>query len=291
MGDQWLPVSVIVRTFNEARWIADTLDALLAQDYPAEVEVLVVDTGSTDGTLDIVRQSFTRVWHYRQPYTPGGALNVGARATQYPLIVNLSADAKPASTAYLRALVHPLLEDANVAATFGRDLPRPGALPSQARDLATWFPASSTLDAAQRFSNANACVRRSVWERHPFDENIKSTEDLLWARQVLADGYCIVYAPEATTFHTHSPACREVFIRAKRQRIALSTLAPSESRFSLWRALRFWGGLSLLDVHFAIKHRYPPRKWFYSWVFRACQAWGVYQGALSARRMAEERDQ
>lgn len=272
------PVSVVIRTFNVAPWIGETLAAVRSQDYPGEVEVLVVDSGSSDRTQVIAATFSARVLCLPFPFTFGGALNFGDAAAQHSLLVHLSADATPAHAGYLRALVSPLLEE-GVAATFGRDLSRPWASPSQARDQETWFPAERGLDPAQRFSNANACIRKEVLAQFPFDESLPGTEDLEWARRVLHAGYRIVYVPEATTLHTHSRSLHQVFQKARLERAALRSFSPDEAAFPVWAALRFWVGLSLLDMKYAVSHRYPLRQWFHPWAFRAAQALGLYQGA------------
>lgn len=279
MPEIWPSVSVVIRTLNVASSIQATLTALVGQDYPGEIEIILVDSGSTDGTLSKIKDFSVRTLRYQTAYTPGGALNYGDSHARHPILVHLSADAEPATRHYLQSLIRPLVKDDRVVATFGRDLPRPDAVPSQARDLATWFPDTGPVDPTERFSNANASVRREVWEEFPFDDQLPSTEDLHWARRVLAPGYRIVYAPEATTLHTHSSACREVFRRARRQRAALCEIAPEEAQFTAWDAFRFWIGLGLRDLCHAVMRRYPLSQWLHPFLFRGCQAWGLYRGA------------
>lgn len=281
MASIYPPVSVVIRTLNVESWIQETLLALTSQDYPSRIEILIVDSGSTDETLTIAAEFPTQILHLPSPFTFGRALNFGDESAQHPLIIHLSADAAPAHTGYLKAIVAPLAEE-TVAASFGRDLPRPFARPSQARDLETWFAEEAQLDAAQRFSNANACVRRDVCARFRFDESLPATEDLEWARRVLKAGYDIVYARQATTLHTHSPSLGRILRTARIQRAALKTFSPHEAAFSPWAAFRFWIGLSLLDTRYAIERRFPLRQWFHPLGYRAAQAVGLYQGAHSS---------
>jgi rhamnosyltransferase len=283
MSSIYPPVSVMIRTFNVEAWIQETLATLVTQDYPGEVEILIVDSGSTDGTLAIAAQFPTEILHLPVPFTYGNALNFGDERAQHPLIIHLSADATPAHTDYLRVIVAPLADE-NVAASFGRDLPRLSAPPSQARDLETWFPAQRHLDPAQRFSNANACIRREVWSQFRFDESLPATEDLEWARRVLNAGYEIVYAHQATAFHTHSSSLGTILRTARIQRAALRVFLPQEAAFSLWAAFRFWVGLSFLDVEYAIKKKFPFWQWFHPWGYRAAQAVGLYQGAHTSQK-------
>jgi rhamnosyltransferase len=274
-------ISAIVRTFNEARWIGETLSALRGQNYPIPIEIIVVDSGSTDNTLEIAAPLADRIVNLSPgTFTFGRALNRGAETATGELLLNLSADATPIDTDYLRSLIAPL-EAPEVVATFGRDCPRPDASPSQARDAETWFPATRSLDPARRYSNANACIRRSIWEQFPFNEILKGAEDLEWARRVLTAGHRIVYVPEAMVSHSHPPSPRDVYARAFRQRRTLCSLDPVERGFSPGHALRFWLGISTLDFIYALRHHYAIQWFFHIPLYRAAQAWGLYQGARS----------
>ena len=75
-------VSVVIRTYNEARYLEELLLGIAAQERPDfDVEVVLVDSGSTDGTLDIASQHGARIVHIRkQDFTFGRSLNVGCRA-------------------------------------------------------------------------------------------------------------------------------------------------------------------------------------------------------------------
>jgi rhamnosyltransferase len=271
-------VSAVIRTRNEGAYLGSVLQALLDQDYADGVEIIIVDSGSTDDTLSVARQFGVRLIEIRpEEFTFGRALNIGSEAARGEFLVNLSGHAIPVEREYLEHLTAPF-EDPIVWATFGRDVPLPGCCPSQARDVETWFP-DAWIDRSRFFSNANACLRRRAWETFAFDEEVTGAEDAKWAQQVLATGSRIVYVPTATAYHSHTCSPRFIYIRAVRETTALKEIDPARAQVSVLRALRHWLGTSALDLAYAWRHRSHPKWYFHIPVYRACQAWGLYRAS------------
>jgi rhamnosyltransferase len=193
-------ITVLIRCRNEARHLGPVLEAVRAQERVADFEVLALDSGSSDGTLDILARHRVRV--ERLPlgeFSFGHALNVGTELAHGDLVVYLSAHCRPAGPGWLAALVAPFT-DPSVVASYGRQLPVPGMNPIEALTTARLFP--SAPPAGVSFSNANAAVRCSAVRARPFDEDIPAAEDHLWACG-LAPGERIAYVPEAAVYHSH----------------------------------------------------------------------------------------
>jgi rhamnosyltransferase len=270
--------SVIIRTKNEAQRLSDVLNSLKSQDYDGGVEIIVVDSGSTDGTVEIAREHGARVIEMTpETFSFGRALNVGARASRGEFLVNISGHAVPVHNTYLQTLLAPY-SDPNVVATFGRDLPFPDACPSQARDVETWFP-SEQVEFGQYFSNANSSVRRSAWEEQPWDETLPGAEDAHWAQQMLSRGYRIVYVPKALVYHSHSNSPLFVYRRAVRETRGFKAFDQSRAGYDLAGALRFWLGMSWLDIRYTLETRRNPLWIFHILAYRGAQALGLYWGA------------
>jgi hypothetical protein len=104
------------------------------------------------------------------------------------------------------------------AAVYGKQEPLPDSSDFDKRDLWTTFGAERRVQRGQDyfFHNANSLIRRSLWERMPFDEEINGVEDRAWAKQVLAEGYQIIYAPLASVHHYHGIHQGRNEARAKR---------------------------------------------------------------------------
>ena len=199
-----MDVSIVIRARNEAASIGKVIDAIHTQDFDGQLEVIVVDTESDDGTVQIATEkNATIVPIAREIFTWGKALNVGAAAGTGEFIVNLSAHAVPADPKWLRNLIAPLKQDKKVAAVFGRQLAIDHADPFEAVELTLWFPDWPEPRISGSFSNANGALRRSLWEQYPFDEDLMISEDTVWAKKMTNLGYETMYQPLARVYHNH----------------------------------------------------------------------------------------
>jgi rhamnosyltransferase len=248
--------SVIVRAKDEARTIGHTLSLL--RDQTVVPEVIVVDSGSTDGTLEIARRACDRLIEIPpHEFTFGRALNVGARAATAPVHFALSAHCCPERPDWIeRSLTH--YERDDVAATAG------------ARALPDGSPLRATLrqDAEHArshpywgFSNHASSWRASVWERFPFDEHIEAAEDRDWAFRVLDAGWVIAIDPALWVGMSHvwRSGLRSFYRRRKREARALATFAPLDP-YGLRECLREWWSELPDDRHSPLLHRLDYRR-------------------------------
>jgi len=269
-------ISVIIRTKNEAEHIAEVIRRLKEQRYDGSVEIIVVDSGSADGTVEIAEKEGARVIRIKpEDFSFGGALNTGISNAGGEIIINLSGHSVPVHEDYFLQMIAPF-ENPVVAATFGRDVPWPDECPSQTRDVLQHFPPSG-LDG-NRFSNANAAIRKNIWERIRFDESLTGSEDLLWAKQVMNLGYRIEYIPQAEVFHSHGPSPKFVYKRAYRESRSLNAFLEKKELFGKKKFLRFWLSNTIRDAGFAMKRGYSLKWLFHIPVYRLFQSVGLYKG-------------
>jgi rhamnosyltransferase len=196
--------AVVIRARNEVRWIGRVLDGVLQQTVAADV--VVVDSGSTDGTLKVAAARGVRVVPIpASSFTYGGALNTGIASTSADVAVALSAHAVPVDDRWLERLLAPFV-DPTVAATYGRQLPHPGLDPFRAREVRDYWGAEAREDSPGdvRFSNSNGAVRRAAWGEQHFDEGLPYSEDDRWAVWALGRGRRVCYVPEAAVYHSHA---------------------------------------------------------------------------------------
>lgn len=196
-------ISIIIRAKNEAAWIRRCLTAASLQDYPNR-EIVVVDNESDDETSEIVRDFNCKVVGISESeFSYGRALNRGVEVSEGELLVCLSGHCVPVHNKWLDRLAVNF-GPAEVAAVYGRQEPLPDSNTFDKRDLWNTFGLDRKIQVKDSFfHNANAMLRRSVWERIPFDEEINGVEDRDWAKKVIAAGYHIVYEPQASVYHHH----------------------------------------------------------------------------------------
>jgi len=195
-------ISVLIRARDEALGLPATLEAIARQRIDLPVEVVVVDSGSTDGTVALATAAGARVVHL-ETYRPGLAVNVGMRHVRGPIVVLISASAFPADDGWLAALVEPLRDgDEHLAGAFGRNLPVRGVSPIEEPLLRRIFSETAT---GAPLSFTNAAIRRDVWERYPCDEAIASGggDDREWAARVRRAGYRFAYVPGSAVHRSH----------------------------------------------------------------------------------------
>ena len=226
-------ISIVVPTFNGAATLPALLDAISRQRIEHQVEVVAIDSGSTDGSVELLRSARVRLITIpAATFNHGLTRNLGIDASAGELIVLTVQDAVPASDTWLAALTRPLALDPCLAGTFARQLPRPDAGALTRHYLSRWFASSesartvavtgaelealSPLERLDRctFDNVCSCIRRSVWQQHPFRET-PIGEDVEWAREVLLSGQQIAYVPSATVVHSHERSPSYEFDRTR----------------------------------------------------------------------------
>ena len=236
--------SIVIRAYNEERWLPDVLHAINNQRY-RDFEVVLVDSGSVDRTRDIGAAAGARVVRLRtEDFTFGHSLNVGVREARGSFIAIVSAHAIPADEWWLERLIEPLRQP-DIAIVFGRQRGHASSKFSEARDFERLFPAEpQRMDDEHLFANnANSAVRRDLWESHPFDEGLPGLEDIEWAKHWLFDGrLAAVYEPRACVIHVHNESWAQVRHRFHREGIAgrwVSYRITRQIPIECWREFRW----------------------------------------------------
>lgn len=195
------PVSVIVRTKNEVATLERAVSSLRRQTV--DVEVVVVDSGSTDGTLELARRlADTLVELPPERFTYGRSLNLGAAAAAGSILFALSAHCVASSDEWVeRSLAYYAAED--VAGTTGDPIGPDGGLLTGSR---TVTPADVLANPHWGLSNHASSWRRQVWEEVPFDESAESCEDKLWMWTLMRSGWVFVVDPALVVDSSHRRA-------------------------------------------------------------------------------------
>ncbi len=197
-------LSVVIRSRNEAAWIGRCLFAL-AHQRRAPLDVIVVDSESSDETVAIAERMGARVLRIRAAeFSYGRAINLGIAAARHEACAVLSAHCIPVNDLWADYMAAALSGDGSVAGVYGRQEPLPDSSAFDKRDLWLTFREERILQSKDIFfHNANSALTKATWERFPFNESINGQEDREWGQRVIAAGYAIRYEPEARVYHFH----------------------------------------------------------------------------------------
>ena len=220
-GSSTPETSIVVRTFNEARHLGPLLDGIARQSYTNH-EVIVVDSGSYDGTLEIADQRADRVIRIdSRDFTFGYSLNVGVREARGRYVAIVSAHALPVDERWLERLIDPLRDD-STAMVYGRQLGVASSKFSERLDFHRTFGSRPrTLRPPDFFANnANSAIRKDLWSQRSFDEHLTGLEDIEWSKYWMERGYHVVYQPDAGIYHIHEETWRQVRRRYYREAVA-----------------------------------------------------------------------
>jgi len=274
--------SIVIRARDEGAHLGRLLDGITLQDL-GNVEIVLVDSGSTDDTAAIADAHGARVVRIDPArFTYGRALNLGCAAARGPACVLISAHCVPANDRWLARLLEPL-RDPSVAAAYGKQLPLAGTRPYEQRNLLHGFPFGSRRQTSHFFfHNANAVVRREVWERTPFDETLPGLEDREWARRVLSAGWQIVYEPMAMVYHHHAETLGQIYTRAYREAVAVRRIEPDFAQSPARFLVNYLKGVQR-DVRFVRRYGRPWRDVLDLVPERLAEVWGTYRGVNAGR--------
>ena len=200
-------VSIIMRSFNEGWAIRQSINSVFNQDFEGEIELIIIDSGSSDNSIEIIKQD-GRARLIEIPlgsYVPGPVLNKGAREASYDWIVYLNADAEPKNDRWLAELIAPCLEDPKYGVAFSRQIPRPDCKAVYAHDYDRCFgPQRESIDWEHFFSMVSCITHRSVIETEPIREDLQYAEDDEWTRRLIKKGYKVHYAIASIAIHSHN---------------------------------------------------------------------------------------
>lgn len=280
-------VSIVIRTLNEGKWLRQLLEAVGSQALSqGGHETIIVDSGSTDGTLDIAREYQCRVISIRkEEFTFGRSLNRGCAAAEGRNLAFISGHCIPTNGTWLRDLVAPL-ESGDAQYAYGRQLGYQTTRFSEKQIFEKYFPASRQFAQGGFFcNNANAALRRDVWVNHPFDEELTGLEDMQLGKRLLAAGMKLAYVPEAGVFHIHEENWAKIRLRYEREAIALQQIMP-EVHLNMSDFLRYFISAVLHDSGAALQEKVLLRFFPEIVAFRLNQYWGSYRGNNDHRRLS-----
>lgn len=236
-----MKLSLIIPTLNGSKTIGRLLNGLSSQTVPPE-EIIVVDSGSEDGTVEIVRDfRIEPIIIKREEFNHGGTRNMAAGLAKGDILIFMTQDAIPAGNRLVESLILPLKRHKSemfainnedfenspfpggrgaggrgiIAASYARHIPKPDASPIERFARQYNYPECPIVKGKDDepelgiktyfFSNACSAVRRDAFKDvGGFPDNIPMNEDMLFSYRLINAGYRVAYVPEAGVYHSHN---------------------------------------------------------------------------------------
>ena len=250
-----IDTTIIILTLNGGDSFPRLLERIYSQQYSGSYEVIVIDSGSADGTPGAARKYPVRLVEITpEEFHHGRTRNMGAELAQGQYLVYITQDAMPVSNDWLQKLTDNFAEP-QVAMVIGRQIPHEDtSLPDKFYyfydfpDLRLVVKSGGTAYYHDNnfISNVNSALRKEIWQEHRFSETIVMAEDKELAGRLLLNGWTIIYDPEPAVLHSHNFSIPEVFDRALDYGLALKQGVADHIRSKIPRIKRTWEYMNAL---------------------------------------------
>lgn len=284
-------VSIVIRTLNEEKYLEELLEAISCQKSTLfEIETVIVDSGSTDKTLEIADRYKCRITHIsKEEFTFGRSLNLGSNFADGDILVYVSGHCIPVNDCWVDELCKPIVDGVS-SYVYGGQVGRDTTKFSEIQLFKKYFPAFSKVPQKGFFiNNANAAISRNAWKIYKFNEEITGLEDMELAKRLCDHEYGkIAYIAEAKVYHIHDESWQQTRRRYEREAIALQKIMP-EVHITKYDTFRYLTAGVLSDFSEAIREGCFLNNMFSIIKFRSAQYLGTYIGNHEHRVMSKVR--
>jgi len=272
-------ISIIIRTYNEERYLNDLLNAISNQTVnDHKVEIIIVDSGSTDNTLEIANSFNCTIKKIEKVnFSFGRSLNLGCITSNGEILIFISGHCIPANEFWLQNLINPIIKN-EVILTYGKQIGGTNTKFSELQIFEKYFPIESKIPQIGFFcNNANAAILKSEWNKFKFDEDLTGLEDMYLAKKLYDSGLLLGYVSNAIVYHLHHENWGKIKNRFEREAIALQKILP-EVQISFFDLIRYIFSSILIDFKVSIQHKFYFKKLPEIIYYRTAQYWGSYKG-------------
>lgn len=283
-------ISIIIRTLNEEKYLSELLQAIDNQNIEEKVEKIIIDSGSTDQTLEIAKKFNCNITHInKKEFTFGKSLNDGCKFSKGDFLVFISGHCVPKNSYWLENLIKPIKEE-GIDYVYGRQLGRDTTKFSENIIFNKYFPNHSNPNNVYYFcNNANSAIKRNVWNKYQFNEKLTGLEDMELAKRIISDGLKVSYSFKSEVFHIHDENSKQIKNRYEREAIALKEIEP-DMNMSKTNFFRYFFTAIFLDFSHAIESKAIFKEFFSILKFRFLQYLGSYRGINKSSLHLKELD-
>ncbi|MDP2928230.1 MAG: glycosyltransferase [Candidatus Omnitrophota bacterium] len=296
-----MEISVIILTKDEEKYIGSALEMVFRQEVDGDYEVIVIDSGSRDATLEIVRHYPARIVKIKpEEFGHSRTRNLGVQLSKGAYVVFLTADAVPANNTWLKNLILPFKQNTDVAGVYSRQIPKRGCYPSEARDILVGtglIPRVKSINLGDpdqagyfnknvwkfiTFSNISSAYRRDLLEQYPFAEDLLAVEDQEWVYRLIKNGYSIYYEPTSCVYHSHNDTLKKLYDRHNLFGLSFKEFVKDKSRGTCYYFIKITIYEIIMDYIFLLNYAQGLIKktvWFFKIpLFRIIKNFAFYQG-------------
>jgi len=232
-------VSLLIRSYNELCNLKILLPLLDKQNYK-NFQVVYLDSGSTDGSLDYVKKFNSKYQIIidtikQENFTYGGALNQCAElAKGSDYLISLSAHCFPKSNDFIKNYIM-IFQETKASIVFGKQVGYKNSSVSEAAHLDNWFKEDYSQKLYSFSNNGNAGYPYEFWKNYKFDPSLSGCEDIEIARRGLKDNKIIVYGEDIAVEHFHEESNKQIYNRFNREAIAISFIFSNMFRLTIFQ--------------------------------------------------------
>lgn len=233
-----LETSIIILTKNAGESFKKVLSKIFLQAYKP-FEVIIIDSGSTDNTLEIAQTFPTKIIKIKpEEFGHGKTRNLGARLAKGKYVVYLTHDAIPKNNIWLEELIKPLKKDKKIAGVFSRQIPRKNEnvidkffyLSLYTNKDKIWND-GDYVQGNNIFSDVSSAIKKEILKKYPFNNKIIVSEDYEWAQRILKADYSLYYNPKSRVIHSHSYNLISLFKRCFDIGVSYQKVYRTENQF------------------------------------------------------------